>query len=212
MTRAASRRRRRPGARGGRAGWEPGPRVAARTRRAVDLAIEGWTQQEIAADLHVSQAAVSKIVRRADERALQDLSATVQRQKVRQTQRLERVIREATRAWEQSKGDATRRRQRKRERDGHGEPGGAETVAEVVVDTRHGDPRYLDAIRKALADLRKVWGLDAPQQVDVQDRRRPFDHLTEAELLAALAQQDALLHLRGRRPRRRVAPRPGAGS
>jgi predicted transcriptional regulator len=192
------RTRRRVAARGGRDGWEPGARIAARTRRAVDLAIEGWTQHEIAADLHVSQAAVSKMLHRADERALQELTAAVQRQKVRQTQRLERVIREAMRAWAESKGDATRRRQRKSETDG-GAPRGAQTVAEVVIDTRHGDPRYLDVIRKALADTRKVWGLDAPQQVDVRDGRRPFDHLSESEILAELARQDGLLHASPRR-------------
>ena len=166
----------------------------------MELAIEGWTQHEIAADLHVSQSAVSKILQRADERVLQELTATVQRQKVRQTQRLERVIREATRAWEQSKGDATRRRQRKSE--GDGESAGAHTIAEVVIDTRHGDPRYLDAIRKALADVRKVWGLDAPALVDVTDRRRPFDHLSEAEILAALAEQQTLLDAHAPRRRR----------
>jgi predicted transcriptional regulator len=169
------------------------------------LAIDGWSQHEIAADLHVSQAAVSKMLQRADERALRDLTTTIERQKVRQTQRLERVIREATRAWEQSKGEATRRRQRKRARDGDSD--GAETVAEVVVDTRHGDPRYLDAIRKALADVRKVWGLDAPQQVAVHDGRRPFDHLSDADLLAELSRQDALLAAAGRSRRPRRAPR-----
>ena len=209
MSRAATGRRRRLGPRGGRGGWEPGPRIAARTRRAVALAIDGWSQHEIAADLHVSQAAVSKMLQRADDRALQDLTATIQRQKVRQTQRLERVVREATRAWEASKGDATRRRQRKSEGQGPGEGGVAHTVAEVVVDTRHGDPRYLDAIRKALADMRKVWGLDAPAQVDVTDRRRPFDHLSEAELLAELARQDTLLQPRGRR---RPGTRPSTGA
>jgi predicted transcriptional regulator len=200
------RARRRASARGGRDGWEPGPRIAARMRRAVERAIEGWTQHEIAVELHVSQGAVSKMLHRADERALQDLSAAVQRQKVRQTQRLERVIREATRAWEQSKGDATRRRQRKSATEGHGDRGAAHTVAEVVVDTRHGDPRCLDVIRKTSADIRKVWGLDAPQQVDLHEARWPFDQLSEPELLAQLAQQDALLHPRDRPARRPTAP------
>ena len=41
-------------------------------------------------------------------------------------------------------------------------------LAEVTVENRHGDPRYLEVARKALADVRKVWGLDAPREIDIQ--------------------------------------------
>jgi predicted transcriptional regulator len=157
----------------------------------VDLAIRGCTQQAIAAELHISQAAVCKLLKRADDRALQELAERIERQKVRQTQRLEQIFREATHAWEQSKADATRRRQRKSESEGGG--GGAHTVAEVVVDSQHGDPRYLEASRKTLADLRKLWGLDAPQQLDIRDGRHAYDHLTEAQLLERLAEHDRWL-------------------
>ena len=73
-----------------------------------------------------------------------------------------------------------------------GGAGTGQTIAEVVVESEHGDPRYLDAARKALADLRKLWGMDAPQRVDVH-ATAPYATLSEAELLAVLAEQDALL-------------------
>lgn len=193
--RAASRR-----GSGGQGGWEPRVRVRGRERRAVDLAVQGWTQSAIAGDLHVSQAAVSKILARADARALRELTATVERQKVRQTQRLERVFAHAMHAWDASTTDATRRRQRTTE----GRGGTGQTVAEVTVHSQHGDPRYLETARKALADLRTLWGVDAPARLAVHTSR-PYDHLTEAELLAHLAAQDALLAStagRGARPRR----------
>ena len=190
MKRAPSHRRRRPH-RGGQGGYEPRARILGRERRAVELAIEGHSQHEIAAELRVSQAAVSKILRRADERALAEITDRVERHKVRQSQRLERIYVQATRAWEASKADTTRRRQRKSDPDGSGS-GDGQTVAEIVIETRHGDPRYLDVSRRTLADLRKVWGLDAPQQVDVRNRDG-LDHLSEAELIERLRQQDALL-------------------
>ena len=89
-----------------------------------------------------------------------------------------------------------------REQSGHdpaastpdGGPGGAgATVAELVVENQHGDPRYLDEARKALADQRKLWGLDAPQKVDLRASRNPYDDMTEEALRDELAKQTRLL-------------------
>ena len=154
----------------------------------MELATMGWSQHAIAADLQISQAAVSKILARVEARELRDLTATVERQKVRQTQRLEYVFREAVGAWQASKAGATRKRQRIVE----GGAGAGQTVAEMTVASEHGDPRYLETARKALTDLRKLWGLEAPQRVDVQ-ASAPYATLSEAELLAVLARQEALL-------------------
>ena len=176
------------GSRGGQGGWEPRARVQGRERRVVDLATVGWSQHAIAAELQISQAAVSKILARVDARTLRELTTSMERQKVRQTQRLEFVYAEAMRAWRESQADTTRRRQR--QVDGSRGPG--QTVAEVVVTSQHGDPRYLETARKALTDLRRLWGMDAPQRVDVQ-ALQPYADLSEPELLALLAQQEALL-------------------
>ena len=183
--------KRRTASRGGKGGWEPPARLRARERRAVELAVQGSSQHAIAAELHISQAAVSKLLKRADDRVLQELSDRVERQKVRQTQRLERLFSESMTAWEKSKADATRRRQRKSGSD-VGVHAAGQTVAEVVTETQHGDPRYWESARKALTDLRKVWGLDAPTQLDVTTHD-PYAALTEAQLLERLAEQDSLL-------------------
>ncbi len=191
-----ARTRRRAPARGGKHGWEPPTRVRARAQRVVDLAVKGWSQLDIARELGVSQAAVSKILARADAKALPDMVEHVTRLKVRQTQRLEHLFGELMRAWDQSKADATRRRQRQSDSgDGSGQ-----TIAEVVVEAQYGDPRYMEQMRKVLADLRKVWGVDAPQRVDVRASRTPLDALSETELEQMLREQDRLL--------RRVLPVP----
>jgi predicted transcriptional regulator len=181
--------RRRRG-RGGQGGHEPRPRIRTRELRALELATLGWSQHRIAADLGVSQAAVSKILKRIELRLLRELTETVQRQKARQTLRLDHLFAEAMAAWEQSKTDSTRRRQRKTQA---GAGGPSATVAEIVTENQHGDPRYLDEARRALADHRKIWGLDAAQKVDVRASQSPYVDMTEDALRAELARQARLL-------------------
>jgi hypothetical protein len=148
------------------------------------------TQHAIALELGITQPAVSKILKRAEERTLRELSATVERQKARQTLRLERLFAEAMQAWQASKAGTTRRRQRKTQ---SGSGGTDTSVAEITSEHPHGDPRFLDQARKASADLRKVWGLDAPQQVDVRATRSPYADLSEEQLLEVVQTQGRLL-------------------
>jgi len=176
--------------RGGQGGHEPRARIRTRELRVLELDIQGMSQHDIAAEVGVSQAAVSKILKRVSLRLYGEQLETLDRQKVRHTLRLESLFREAMRAWEASKADATRKRQRKSE---GGSGGSGATVAELVVENQHGDPRYLEQARKALADHRKLWGLDAPQQVDLRTPRNPFDDLSEEALREELQRQVGLL-------------------
>ncbi len=175
--------------RGGQVHVRHRARIRTRELRALELATLGWPQHRIAADLGVSQAAVSKILKRIELRLLRELTETVERQKARQTLRLDHLFAEAMAAWEQSKTDSTRRRQRKTQ---PGTGGAGATVAEIVTENQSGDPRYLDEARKALADHRKIWGLDAPQKVDVR-AQNPYADMTEDALRAELARQARLL-------------------
>lgn len=188
--------------RGGQGGHEPRTRVRTRELRAMELAVLGWSQHQIAADLGISQAAVSKLLTRIEGRVLRELAETIERHKARQTLRLEHQYAEAMRAWEESKADTTRKRQRKTQ----GGAGGADaTVAEVVVENQHGDPRYLEVARKALADVRKVWGLDAPHQLDVR-AQNPYEGMTEDALRDELARQTRLLDAPSAEPSAAGAP------
>jgi hypothetical protein len=156
----------------------------------MELTVLGWSQHRIAEDLGISQPAVSKIQKRIELRMLREFTGTVERQRVRHSLRLEHLYTEALQAWERSKADLTRRRQRKA--DG-GSTGAGATVAEIVIENQHGDPRYLDEARKALADQRKLWGLDAPQKVDVRASQNPYAAMSENDLRAELARQAHLL-------------------
>jgi hypothetical protein len=176
--------------RGGQGGHEPRARIRLRELRATELTVLGWSQHRIAADLGVSQAAVSKILQRIDRRLLQEMRERAEHHKARHTLRLEHVFAEAMHAWDASKADTTRRRQRKT-RSGTGDAEG--TVAEVVVQNQHGDPRYLEEARKALGDQRKLWGLDAPQKLDVRATRSPYEGMSDEALRLELTKQARLL-------------------
>ena len=155
----------------------------------LERSIAGLSQREIAAEEGITQSAVSRIRRRVEGRLFDTLVARVEQQKVQQTLCLDHLYGEAVRAWEASKADTTRRVQKKTQ----SEDGGGATVAQVVSETQHGDPRYLEVARKALADKRRVWGLDAPQKLDVRATRSPHEDPTEEALRAELARQDYLL-------------------
>jgi hypothetical protein len=157
----------------------------------MELAVQGASQHHIAEDLGITQPAVSKLLQRIETRLLRELAETVGRQRARQALRLEHLYAEAMGAWNESKSDSTRRRQRKTQ-GGHGPEA---TVAEIVSENQHGDPRYLDEARKALADHRKLWGLDAPQKVDLRASRDPYDEMSEEALRDAIAHQARLLGL-----------------
>ena len=134
--------------RGGKGGAEPRGRIRLREAQVLELAHQGHRQRQIAATLGISQAAVSKILTRVDERALRDLTAAVARQKAAQTRVLDHLQAEALQAWEHSKAETTRRRQRQ-SRAGDRVPG---TSVELTVETRHGDPRYLEVVLRTLSD------------------------------------------------------------
>jgi len=181
-------RRARAQGRGGKGGHEPRSRVRLREIRVMEEVLEGRTQHQIATSLAISQPAVSKIVRRMEARLLADIAQRVDHQRARHTLRLEFLYGEAMRAWRASQSETLRRRQRKTD----GGDTGGQTIAEIISENRHGDPRFLDEARKALADLRKLWGIDAPERMTIE-AATPFAAMSDAALEAELARHTRLL-------------------
>ena len=130
-----------------------------------------------------------KIARRVEERLLADVAHKTDRQRARQTLRLEHIYGQAMQAWQGSKQEGLRRRQRKTEHDS----GTGSTVAELISENRHGDPRYLDEARKALTDLRKVWGVDAPERISI-DAVSQFASMSDEALELELVRHLRLVH------------------
>jgi DNA-binding CsgD family transcriptional regulator len=142
--------------RGGRGGHEPRLRLQAREHRAYELSIQGKSQTEIAAELQISQPAVSKLLRRMEDRLAAEMADTLRRLRVRTFAQFGNIYAEAMQAFERSKAPQNQRRQRKILGAGQDES----IIAELVTEEGSGDPRHLEVARRALGDLAKLAGLD----------------------------------------------------
>ena len=140
--------------RGGKEGAEARVTIRAREQRVLELSEQGWTQQAISKEVGVTQAAVSKILRRADVRALDRINAERTQVKMRRSRHLEYISREGRRGWETSKQGRVRRRQRK-----VADAAGATVVTQDVVVDEQPDPRFLDQARKSEEALANLHGL-----------------------------------------------------
>jgi DNA-binding CsgD family transcriptional regulator len=140
------------------------------------LLSEGKTPSAIARDVGIARQSVHRIIRRVEAKYHEAIWATVERLKARQARALEAVLDEALDAWERSKQLARRVRKesgqpgslrsaesRRGRRNGSG---GRMDLTRTDVQSRVGDPRFLTEAREALADLRKLYGLDAPKSGD----------------------------------------------
>jgi hypothetical protein len=157
--------------------------------RAAQLDLEGRSQHAIAQELGISQPAVSKMLKRVADRLLADVAWQVDRQRARQTLRLEFIYSEAIQAWRASQQEGQRRRQRRTD-SAHG--GQGSTVAELISENRCGDPRFLDEARRALGDLRSLWGVNAPERLSIQSTN-PFAAMSDTALEAELVRQSEFL-------------------
>lgn len=153
-------------------------RTRQREERAWQLNAEGHSHRAIARRLAeeglgaVSQQAVSKMIRRVEVRALARMSQQVEGRKALQSARLEVVFCEAMAGWRRSQEDAKAARRKtvaasapEVDDDGEpirgtGRPGRNEEVLELRGQV--GDSAFLKTALQALADDRKLWGLDAP--------------------------------------------------
>ena len=141
-------------ARGGKEGAEARATVREREQRVLEFSEQGWTQKAIAKEVGVTQAAVSKILRRTDERALEKINADRAQVKMRRARHLEYISREGRRGWETSKHGRVRRRQRK-----VADADGETVVTQDVVVDEQPDPRFLDQARKSEEALANLLGL-----------------------------------------------------
>lgn len=159
-----------------------------------------WTQQRIADELGITQAAVSKILKRMSDRFLAQHTDMVGRQKAQQTIQLEYIADEAMQAWERSKEAAKAVTQRAKEsEDGSGS---SDKQVTTQVKDQDGNPTYLAQAMAALDRLRKLWGTDAPFKVAPTDPKgeREYAGLSDDERIARIT---ALLDkARERRDRR----------
>lgn len=139
--------------------------VRDRERAAWELRLQGWTQERIAEELGISQPTVCKILRRVESRLAEEFREHAEEVKARQAAILERIAAEALRQWERSCQDAVRVTV---------ETGRAKATEMGLIhlpdkevtttEGQSGNPALLAQAREALADIRAIWGMDAPKR------------------------------------------------
>jgi transcriptional regulator with XRE-family HTH domain len=130
---------------------------------------EGWTQQQIAEELGVSQQIISRNLaeqrRRWRESALRDFDEL----RGQQLEELAWVVREAREGWERSKLQQTRERTHRRDvrrpvPGADGRPATTEdvqstTTAELLRESTPGDPAFLAEVNRAVRERSELLGL-----------------------------------------------------
>lgn len=116
----------------------------------------GWTNDRIAAQIKVHPAALSRAFARHYRRAMKRLEARTAAIKADQYEQLQWLAEQASDGWERSQEDAITVKVSEVEDD----EGKVYPKTETTTKGQAGDSRFLSEFRAALADQRKVLGLE----------------------------------------------------
>jgi transposase len=150
-----------------------------REARIWQLYVEGWLQVDIAKEVGVRQGTVSKTITRIYNRMMEDQSDLAFAEMRRQYDQLREVEKESMAAWIASKENAnivtqtTVATPKKEQPDEEGEapkrfdqqdPQPVRTTRRVEVQT--GNPAHLANAMRAMEGIRRMMGLNSPEQVE----------------------------------------------
>lgn len=160
-----------------------------RERQAWAYRAEGMTHERIAELIGAERSTITKMLARLADRALGELTEDVSEEKMAQVSILRRIVDESMQAWERSKNPektVTKRApviedaEKNHRRRGTGRSDSY--LLSRVIDS-DGDPRYLDMALKALGEIRKVLGLNAPTGIDVTTGGKTIDKIEVIEIV-----------------------------
>lgn len=154
-----------------------------------NLYLKGWQQKDIAVELGLSPATVSRDIKALIEEWRQSAISDIEEAKAKELARINRIEREAWEAWEASKQMETGHRQTT-------QYGGEGQSASYAVTRRAspGDTKYMDIIRWCIDQRCKLLGLNAPDRHEHSGPDGgPITHaaavadMTDAELMEIIA-------------------------
>ena len=188
MTRRRSTARRAP-ARGGQQGYEPPVTRMRRDERILELALERWSQRQIAAEVGLTQGGVSKALRRIFTRQLATLTEETEASRVKLVLLAERRARAAREGHARSQADVTTRRQRKVAAGGGA---AATTVVELETQSAAGNPTYLAVEQRSDEFAAKLLGLYDPPALPADARSPSLDPATARVRLVGRLSSDLI--------------------
>ena len=159
-------------------GGVPSELTAAREAKAWELKQQHWSNSRIAAELKVNPSTITRILDRLEKQYRAETAADVEAVKSRQIAQLERIAAEAFEGWIRSQRDAVTT---KETADG----------VEVTRKGQAGTAEFLKTVMQAMADVRKILGLDAKGDEPPAPPAVP-PIVAEAAIAAALAKQAEL--------------------
>lgn len=165
--------------------------VAERKKRAWELAQQGWSETRIALELGVDQSTISRYLTSLAKRTLTQLEDEVIRAKATQLRQLEHIIDEAFQAWQASKTpeQTISKRIVPGDIDEEGNRGESQEVVTTRVRGQSGDSRHLKTALDAMADARKLLGLDKAEpsgMLTMSDVQKIFNELPSGAQTAYL--------------------------
>jgi hypothetical protein len=160
--------------------------ISDRRAKVAELYLRGVRQTQIAADLDVNQATISRDLAALRDEWLQSALVDLDQFKAKELAKIDELEREAWDAYRRSEGDFEK------------------TVSNLVTDEHgerkynvrnfkfhaFGDPRYLQQIAWCIDKRCKILGLDAPTRSDFTSDDKP---ITMIEVIKSYAPQDGEL-------------------
>lgn len=122
--------------------------------------IDGKSFGQLARQYHVSRSLCWKVCQQIEQTLSDEFHRTISGFRTRQTMQLESAIGELFEAWHKSKEPL--------KIDKVGTTLKGKPVDETTIKYTGGDPRYIDTAARLMADIRAMWGVDAPKASTVE--------------------------------------------
>lgn len=157
------------------------PAQVARDRRVIsNLYMKGWLQTDIAKELGISNATISRDLRTLYKQWERSSLVDIDSKKAEELAKIDHLEREYWDAWERSCKDAETIRQEGVAIDKVIEP---KKITKTAAG-QAGDPRFLTGVQWCIDRRCKIFGIDAPEKKD--HKISNVKELTDAELLAII--------------------------
>ena len=138
----------------------------ARDRRLIaDLYLQGWLQADIAGEIGISPATVSRDIKALQKDWLASALIDFDKAKAGELAKVDRLEREYWQAWARSCEDAETVTEKARASKGSERPDSVEKTKQAKGQA--GDPRFLSGIQWCIEQRCKILGVEAPKKTEL---------------------------------------------